>query len=95
MEGRGNRRSSTRMEMDMKITVRYFAMLREQAQKSSEQLETNSQTPADLFLELKKKYQFTLELKSIRVAINQEYAPLDTKLTRGDELVFIPPVAGG
>lgn len=79
----------------MKITVRYFAMLREQTQKSSEQIETECQTPADLFLELQNKYHFTLDLKNIRVAINQDYVHLNTPIKNGDELVFIPPVAGG
>jgi molybdopterin converting factor subunit 1 len=29
------------------------------------------------------------------VAVNQEYAPLATILTEGDEVAFIPPVSGG
>jgi molybdopterin converting factor small subunit len=29
------------------------------------------------------------------VAVNREYAPLDTILTDGDELALLPPVAGG
>lgn len=29
------------------------------------------------------------------VAVNMDYAPLATKLSDGDEVAFIPPVAGG
>jgi len=29
------------------------------------------------------------------VAVNQDYAPLSTALRDGDEVAFIPPVAGG
>lgn len=29
------------------------------------------------------------------VAVNQEYASLDTPLSDGDELALLPPVAGG
>jgi molybdopterin converting factor subunit 1 len=29
------------------------------------------------------------------VAVNAEYAPLDQPLAAGDEVAFIPPVAGG
>jgi molybdopterin converting factor subunit 1 len=29
------------------------------------------------------------------VAVNMEYAPLATELSDGDEVAFIPPVAGG
>ncbi len=31
----------------------------------------------------------------IKVAVNEEYRPLDYKLSAGDEVVFIPPVSGG
>lgn len=29
------------------------------------------------------------------VAVNREYAPLDTEMHDGDEIAFLPPVAGG
>ncbi len=29
------------------------------------------------------------------VAVNMDYAPLDAELADGDEVAFIPPVAGG
>jgi molybdopterin converting factor subunit 1 len=29
------------------------------------------------------------------VAVNMDYAPLATRLSDGDEVAFIPPVAGG
>lgn len=29
------------------------------------------------------------------IAVNQEYAPLSTALSDGDEVALIPPVAGG
>jgi molybdopterin synthase catalytic subunit len=29
------------------------------------------------------------------VAVNREYAPSDTRLRDGDEVAFVPPVAGG
>jgi molybdopterin converting factor subunit 1 len=32
---------------------------------------------------------------SLVVAVNQDYAPIDTVLHDGDEVAFIPPVAGG
>ncbi len=33
--------------------------------------------------------------EAVVVAVNQEYAKTDTLLTDGDEVAFIPPVAGG
>lgn len=32
---------------------------------------------------------------SVRVAINHEFATLDTQLSTGDELAFLPPISGG
>jgi sulfur-carrier protein len=34
-------------------------------------------------------------LLTIRVAINQQFASLDTPLQAGDELAFLPPISGG
>ena len=33
--------------------------------------------------------------KAVRVAVNDEFADWNQTLREGDELVFIPPVAGG
>ncbi|MBB4635707.1 molybdopterin converting factor subunit 1 [Longimicrobium terrae] len=33
--------------------------------------------------------------ESLVVAVNMDYAPLSTELRDGDEVAFIPPVAGG
>jgi molybdopterin synthase sulfur carrier subunit len=32
---------------------------------------------------------------TVRVAINHEFAALDTPLSSGDELAFLPPISGG
>ena len=34
-------------------------------------------------------------IPSLAVAVNQEYAGFDTKLTAGDEIALLPPVSGG
>jgi molybdopterin converting factor small subunit len=31
----------------------------------------------------------------LSAAVNRRYAPFDTTLADGDELVFVPPVSGG
>lgn len=33
--------------------------------------------------------------KTVRVAVNQEYAPMDAVLSADDEIAFFPPVTGG
>jgi len=77
------------------IRVQYYALLREQAGRSSETLSTRARTPRELYLELRAKYPFTLPPEMLRVAINAEFGDWSQPLTAGDAVVFIPPVAGG
>ena len=77
------------------INIRYFAALREQAGTSGEEMETAARTATELYEELRQKYEFTLAADQIKVAVNEEYRPLDYALSAGDEVVFIPPVSGG
>ena len=77
------------------IELKYFAQLREIAKKDSENIQTECCTPAGLFEELKQKYQFPHKQKQLMVAVNEEFSDWDYILQEGDEVVFIPPVAGG
>jgi molybdopterin converting factor subunit 1 len=78
-----------------KIHVQYFAVLREQAGRSEEALETLASTPAELYEELRAAHGFALPRAMLRVAINDEFGEWTTPLAPGDRVVFIPPVAGG
>src|SRR6185437_8536571 len=77
------------------INVQYYALLREQAGRSSESLVTNAATPRDLYQELKGRYPFSLAPEMLRVAVNSEFGDWEQRLAEGDSVVFIPPVAGG
>jgi len=77
------------------ITVQYFALLREQAGRSSESLLTTAGTPRELYQELKERYPLSLAPEMLRVAVNSEFADWTQPLKEGDAVVFIPPVAGG
>jgi molybdopterin converting factor subunit 1 len=79
----------------MKLNIRYYAILREQAGKSEESLNTDAATPAAVFDILKARYPFTLAAQHLKVAINAEFRDWNTPLKDGDSVVFIPPVAGG
>lgn len=79
----------------MKLTIQYYALMREQAGRSAETLETAAATPADLFAELHARYGFTLAREQLKVAVNSEFADWGRALVAGDAVVFIPPVAGG
>jgi molybdopterin-guanine dinucleotide biosynthesis protein A len=77
------------------LKIRYYALLREQAGRSEETLESTAATPADLYLDLASRYRFTLGMDQLKVAVNSEFCEWSQKLRQGDAVVFIPPVAGG
>jgi molybdenum cofactor guanylyltransferase len=79
----------------MRLKVQYYALMREQAGRSEETLETSAATPADLYAELVARHGFTLPREQLKVAVNSEFSDWTRKLTVGDAVVFIPPVAGG
>jgi molybdopterin-guanine dinucleotide biosynthesis protein A len=77
------------------ISIRYFAQLRELAACDSEEVSTESVTPSGLYEELKARHAFPPRERQLMVAINDDFADWATPLKAGDEVVFIPPVAGG
>ena len=77
------------------VKVQYYALLREQAGRSEEALETAARTPRELYEELQQRHPFSLAPEMLRVAINAEFGEWTQQLAEGDSVVFIPPVAGG
>jgi molybdopterin converting factor subunit 1 len=77
------------------LTVRYFAIFREQAGCESEQIETSANTPSDLYDELRPRHGFTVPKDALRAAINNEFVPMHGVVKDGDVVAFIAPVAGG
>ncbi len=81
------------------MTVRslFFATYRDLA--GSEELTVEIPSPAtveDLVRELRGSHAGLAALPAVPVvAVNMEYAALSTPLREGDEVAFIPPVAGG
>jgi sulfur-carrier protein len=83
----------------MKVTVKYFASIRESIGQSSETLQTQAGTLAALRDELIARggvhAQALARGKSIRVALNQSMAAESAALPEGAEVAFFPPVTGG
>lgn len=83
----------------MKITVRYFASIREAAGTASEALDTEAGTIAELRVELQARGGQLAETlapgRAVRMALNQVLAHEHAGLTDGDEVAFFPPVTGG
>ncbi|MBV8910513.1 MAG: NTP transferase domain-containing protein [Gammaproteobacteria bacterium] len=78
-----------------RLTVQYYAVLREQAGRREESLTTAARTPRELYDELRSRHPFSLAPEMLRVAVNTEFRDWSTPLSDGDRVVFIPPVAGG
>lgn len=77
------------------LRVQYYAILREQAGRNEETLDTTAATPAELYEELRRRHPFQLTATQLKVALNSEFSDWQTPLRHGDTVVFIPPVAGG
>lgn len=77
------------------ISVRYFALLREEAGLESETINVAAKTYGELYQHLQEKHQFTLPLEMIQVAVDDEFSHLHHDIKDGAQVVFIPPVAGG
>lgn len=78
-----------------RVHLRYYALLRERAGRQAETVETAAATPADLYRELATRHGFALTQGQLRVAVNGAFADWRQALEDDDEVVFIPPVAGG
>jgi molybdopterin converting factor subunit 1 len=78
-----------------RLHLRYYALLREEAGMQSETVDTAAPTPASLYTELAARHGFRLPASQLRVAVNASFSDWEHALKDGDEVVFIPPVAGG
>jgi molybdopterin synthase sulfur carrier subunit len=83
----------------MKIEVLYFAWVRERIGEPRETVETSAATVMDLVEELKareERYDLAFsDLKSLRVALDQELMEFDAPLDGVREVAFFPPMTGG
>jgi molybdopterin synthase catalytic subunit len=79
------------------ITLRHFAIIREAVgTETEERTYPAGTTAADVVADFAKRYpRIAGLLRSSPLMVNAGYAALDTALNEGDELAFIPPVAGG
>ena len=83
----------------MKITIKYFASVREALGQGSEQHETSALTLSalrDELLALSPAHAQALARgKAVRMALNQTMSDEAALLTDGCEVAFFPPVTGG
>jgi molybdopterin synthase sulfur carrier subunit len=83
----------------MKVTVRYFASIREAIGHGSEVIETDVATVdalRDLLLARGVNYQEALSTdRAVRMALNQSVCDGTARLQDSCEVAFFPPVTGG
>jgi molybdopterin synthase sulfur carrier subunit len=83
----------------MKVTVKYFASIREAIGQGSEDIETSATTLAALRDELIARggrHSAALARgKSVRLALDQVMCQEEAALREGGEVAFFPPVTGG
>jgi len=83
----------------MKVTIKYFASIREAIGQGSELRETQARTLSDLRDELlaaSPAHGVALARgKSVRMALDQVMSDESAAVTAGCEVAFFPPVTGG
>ena len=79
----------------MKLTVKYFAALRDERGLDEETIVGDFANAAELYSYIKEKSALSLCSSKLKVALNDEFSDWQTALKDGDTVVFIPPVAGG
>jgi molybdopterin synthase sulfur carrier subunit len=83
----------------MKVTVKYFAGIREAIGSASESVDTTASTLGSLRDQLIAQggaYAESLARgKAVRLALNQVMCDESASLTEGAEVAFFPPVTGG
>jgi molybdopterin converting factor subunit 1 len=83
--------------LDVRITVRFFAILKDRAGVAETALELPPQSTVAAAIEgLTTRFPgLTRDCARIAFAVNRNYVKPDYLLNEGDELALIPPVSGG
>lgn len=81
--------------MSKTLTVRYFAVFRENAGRAEEQVTVDARTAGDVYRALQDRHGSGEPLTHCKVAVNDEMADWDTPVNDGDTVLLFPPVAGG
>jgi len=80
----------------MKIRILYFAAVAELVGRREEEREVAAETVGALAAELERAHEALRgRLGKVRFAVNEAFADHDDRLSEGDVVAVIPPVAGG
>lgn len=80
----------------MTLQILYFAGLRDLVGTAKETIEVDdSVCSVKALLDDLQKRHSALRLDGVRVAVNEEFQPVDASISQGDVVALIPPVSGG
>ena len=81
------------------ITLKYFASLRDIAEKEEDILDIENPITidqlSDIISKTTPKMGAIIREKKVMISVNQEMASADTIIRDGDEVAFLPPFSGG
>jgi MoaD family protein len=78
----------------MRVTVQYFAALREAAGCSEERLDTRAADLDRLLHELRARHGFAWPRERLKVGRNGRLADWQSALAEGDRIALMPPFSG-
>jgi molybdopterin synthase sulfur carrier subunit len=78
-----------------KYRVKAFGITKDLLGGKETFMEIEGQTVGDLRAELSRRYPELLGLKSLFIAVNNDYAEDSVAIDPDDEIALIPPVSGG
>jgi len=79
----------------MNLKIKTFGITRDILGGREIVFELKGKSVSDLRDELTQKHHELAGLRSLFIAVNQEYAADEIALNESDEIALIPPVAGG
>jgi len=81
------------------ITLKYFASLRDIAEKEEDSLVIENPITidqlSDIISKTTPKMGAIIREKKVMISVNEEMASADTIIHDGDEVAFLPPFSGG
>lgn len=84
------------IKRNMKIKILFFGIARDLAQENSVELEVEKNSKiADVLKRLQKQYPKMKNIQEFSIAVNEEYAEIETVIKANDVVAIIPPVSGG
>lgn len=81
--------------MSVKLTILYFAALRDASGVASEVVDSDAADLRALYNEMQGRHALPFPARQLRVAVDGEFAHWDDAPCDGSEVAFIPPVSGG